>query len=63
MTSTVAVSRKWLPAERLQPWVVYDLERIAWIVEARAGELTDAERDTVRDAAARLVRAVASGRR
>lgn len=62
MTSTVAVSRKWRPDERLQPWVVYDLERIAWVVEARAGELTAQERTLVRDAAVRLARAVEPGR-
>ncbi|WP_395729113.1 hypothetical protein [Nakamurella sp.] len=60
--ATVAVNRMWDTHRRLQPWVVYDLERVAWIVEARAGDLTDAERVLVRDAAARLGRAVDSDR-
>ena len=58
MTSTVAVSRRWDTGRRLQPWVVYDLERVAWIVEARAGELTESERGLVRAAVARMARAV-----
>ena len=50
-----------LPAagERLTPWMIHDLPRIAWIVEYRAAELTDEERQIIRDAAARMQRAVA----
>jgi hypothetical protein len=57
--TTIAVRRTWDARRRLQPWVVYDLERVAWIVEARADELTAQERDLVRDAVARMSRAVA----
>jgi hypothetical protein len=46
------------PGERLTPWMLHDLPRIAWIVEYRAAELTDEERRIVRDAAARMLRAV-----
>jgi hypothetical protein len=58
MTTTVPVTRAWAPGERLQPWVVYDLERVAWIIEARAGELTEQERAIVRDAVTRIGRAL-----
>jgi hypothetical protein len=44
--------------ERLTPWMIHDLPRIAWIVEYRAGELTDDERRIVRDATARMLRAL-----
>jgi hypothetical protein len=44
--------------ERLTPWMIHDLPRIAWIVEYRAGELTDEERQIVRDATARMLRAL-----
>jgi hypothetical protein len=46
------------PAERLTPWMIHDLPRIAWIVEYRAAELTDEERQVVRDAAARMLAAL-----
>lgn len=62
MATTVEVSRMWDTDRRLQPWVIYDLERVAWIVEARAGDLTEAERALVRDAVARMARAVEAGR-
>jgi hypothetical protein len=32
------------PDERLTPWMIHDLPRIAWIVGYRAAELTDEER-------------------
>jgi len=57
-TSAVSVSRTWAPRSRLQPWILYDLERVAWIVEARAAELTAEERALVRDAVARMGHAV-----
>jgi hypothetical protein len=44
--------------DRLTPWMLHDLPRIAWIVEYRAGELTDEERQIVRDATARMLRAL-----
>ena len=44
--------------DRLTPWMIHDLPRIAWIVEYRAGELTDDERQIVRDATARMLRAL-----
>ena len=46
------------PGERLTPWMIHDLPRIAWIVEIRAAELTDEEREIVREAAARMQRAL-----
>jgi hypothetical protein len=38
--------------------VLHDLPRIAWVVEYRAAELTAEERRVVRQAAARMLRAV-----
>jgi len=46
--------------ERLTPWMIHDLPRIAWIVEYRAAELTDEERQIVRDATSRMLRALES---
>jgi hypothetical protein len=46
------------PNERLTPWIVHDLPRIAWIVEHREVELTDEERQIVRDAITRMLRAL-----
>jgi hypothetical protein len=46
------------PGERLTPWMIHDLPRIAWIVEHRAAELTDEERRLVRDATTRMLRAL-----
>jgi hypothetical protein len=43
---------------QLTPWIVHDLTRIAWIVEYRAAELTDEERQIVRDASTRMLRAL-----
>jgi hypothetical protein len=34
--------------------MIHDLPRIAWVVEYRAAELTDDERQIVRDATARM---------
>ena len=50
--------RKWERDGRLTPWLVHDLPRIAWIVESRTSELTDEERQIVRDAVARMQRAL-----
>lgn len=49
-------TRLWDPNSRLTPWALLDLERIAWIAEMRAGDLTDDERRVLRDVAARLQR-------
>src|SRR5215218_2765905 len=46
------------PGERLTPWMIQDLPRIAWIVEYRAAELTDEERQLVREATTRMLRAL-----
>ena len=50
--------REWEQGGRLTPWLVHDLPRIAWIVEQRSSELTDDERRIVRDAIARMQRAL-----
>jgi hypothetical protein len=52
------MSLEWSPGQRLTPWLALDLPRAAWIVERRAAELTAEERQIVRDAAARMLRAV-----
>jgi hypothetical protein len=52
------MSLEWSPDQRLTPWIALDLPRAAWIVERRAAELTAEERQIVRDAAARMLRAV-----
>jgi hypothetical protein len=44
--------------ERLTPWIIHDLPRIAWIVEYRTADLTDEERQVVRDAITRMRRAL-----
>jgi hypothetical protein len=44
------------PGERLTPWMIHDLPGIAWIVEYRAAELTEEERQIVRDATTRMLR-------
>jgi hypothetical protein len=44
--------------QRLTPWMIHDLPRIAWIVEYRAAELTDEERRIVRDATDRMLQAL-----
>ena len=52
------LSLEWSPGERLTPWIVLDLPRAAMIVANRAEELTAEEREIIRDAAARMLRAV-----
>jgi hypothetical protein len=47
----------WDRQERLTPWVLFDLERIAWVVEQRREELTPEERGVLRSVAARFARA------
>jgi hypothetical protein len=44
--------------EPLTPWIIHDLPRIAWIVEYRRAELTDEERQIVRDAITRMLSAL-----
>jgi hypothetical protein len=44
--------------ERLTPWLIHDLPRIAWIVEYRIAEMTHEERQIVRDAITRMQRAL-----
>jgi hypothetical protein len=44
--------------ERLTPWLIHDLPRIAWIVEYRIAELTDQERQIVRNSIIRMQRAL-----
>jgi len=44
--------------DRLTPWMIHDLPRIAWIVEYRAAELTDEEKQHVPDATTRMLRAL-----
>ena len=52
-------SSAWRSDERLTPWVLFDLDRVAWIVEQRGGELTEEERRVVREASERMLRATA----
>jgi len=52
------VVRQWAADDRLTPWVVYDLERIAWVIELRAGDLTDEEERMVRASATRMLAAI-----
>ena len=47
----------WDQRERLTPWVIFDLERIAWVVEQRSADLTQDERRLLRGVAARLAQA------
>jgi hypothetical protein len=51
----------WAPEQRLSPWVLFDLERIAWIVEQRSQELTADERRLLRAVASRFEAAAAPG--
>ena len=46
------------PDERLTPWMIHDLPRIAWIVEYRIAELTSQEQQIVRDSIIRMQRAL-----
>lgn len=45
------------PQSRLTPYVLFDLERVAWIAEMRSAELTDEERGILRSTGRRLVAA------
>lgn len=47
----------WDRRERLTPWVLFDLERIAWVVEQRRDELTPDERAVLHAVAARFAQA------
>lgn len=42
--------------ERPTLWVLFDLERVAWVVEQRSGELTADDRQLLHRVAARLER-------
>jgi hypothetical protein len=42
------------PDDRLTPWLLHDLPRIAWIVEYRKAELTEGERQMIRDSVTRI---------
>lgn len=57
MPTTGSFVRTWAPDKRLAPWVLYDLDRIAWITEMRSGDLTEEEREMVATAARRLLAA------
>lgn len=59
MTSPV-VTRMWSPRRRLQPWVVYDLERVSGIVETRIADLTSEELEMVRNAINRMARGLST---
>ena len=49
-------TQRWDPGERLTPWVIFDLERIAWVVEERSDELTVDEQGLLRSVAQRFAR-------
>ena len=51
-------ARRWAPTKRLHPWVVYDLERLAWVIEDRLPEMTPAERAMIQAAVDRLTAAL-----
>ncbi len=55
----VEIKSTWRPGERLTPWALFDLGRLAWIVEQLADDLTDEERSVVREASERMLRATA----
>jgi hypothetical protein len=57
-TDDAILWQKWERDGRLTPWLVHDLPRIAWIVESRTSELTDEERQIVREAVTRMQRAL-----
>jgi hypothetical protein len=46
----------WNQHERLTLWVLFDLERMAWVVEQRSAELTADDRQLLHAVAARLER-------
>ena len=50
-----------LVPERPTPWIIYDLPRIAWLVEYRMADLTDEERLILRDATTRMRLALEQG--
>ena len=52
------ITREWAPGERLQPWALYDLERLAAVVEYRVSDLTPEEREMVRNAINRMAHAL-----
>jgi len=60
MASTT--THAWNATERLTPWVVFDLERVAWVVEQRAADLSEEERRAVGDASMRMLAAITPGK-
>ena len=46
----------WNPRGRSTLWALYDLERVAWVVEQRSTQLTPEERQLLHVVAARLER-------
>jgi len=54
-------TRAWDATERLTPWVVFDLERVAWVVEQRAADLSKEERRVVGAAIRRMLDAITPG--
>ena len=52
----------WDRQERLTPWVLFDLERIAWVIEQRRDELTPDELGVLRTVADRLAQAAGAPR-
>jgi hypothetical protein len=57
-----SIARAWAAEDRLTPWLVYDLERIAWVIGARAGELSEDEARIVRSASEQMLAAIESNR-
>ena len=60
--ATTRITSAWRPEERLTPWLLFDLDRLAWVVEQRAAELTDEERRLVRESSERMLRATSPER-
>ena len=50
----------WNREQRLTPWALFDLERVAWVVEHRSRELTADERELLRAVAARFEEAAST---
>ena len=55
---TLTTSQAWDATERLTPWVVFDLERVAWVVEQRAADLSEEERRAIGEASRRMLAAI-----
>jgi hypothetical protein len=59
----MTTTQLWNHTERLTPWVLFDLERLAWVVEQRSDELTPEERRLLHEVAARFDRAAGGSAR